>query len=132
MLFNDEHEDSKDQLGGQEDLEEQGLGDRDTTIKGCGGIKAAAWHKAVGEARRCEAAKQLGNDDENETDEIDATCCEHGDGYGRVEHATSDAEESPMMISFSLVQTHAVARMLITDYSAWGLAMVEKDVDCVN
>lgn len=96
MLLNDQHEDDKNQLGRQEKLEEKGLRNTNATVERSRGIEPAAGHEAVGKTSSGHTTKQLGDDNDNKADEVNATGGEHGNGDGGVEHAASDAEESPV------------------------------------
>lgn len=96
MLLNNKHEDGEDQLSCQEELEEEGLLDTDASVERRRGVKAAAGHDTVGEPSACNAAKDLGDEDDDKADKVNGTSCEHGNGDCGVEHATSDAEEGPV------------------------------------
>jgi len=96
VLLDDEHEDGKDQLSRQEELEKECLLHRDTAVQSRRGVEATAWHEGVREASSGQAASNLGNEDNDQTHEIDGTSREHGDSDSRVEHAASNTEEGPM------------------------------------
>lgn len=114
VLLKDKHEDGKDQLSREEELKEEGLGDTDAAVQSGGGVEATAGHDSVGQSGSCETASYLGNEYKTQTDDIDGTGSEHGDGDGGVEHAASDAEESPAveLVSVLPVPKHVLDQIL--------------------
>lgn len=94
VLLARQHEDGDDELGGEEDLDEEALGDGGAAAER-GGDAEGARGQAVDDGGGGDAAEQLGGDHEQEADPVGGARRHHGDGDGRVQHGAADAEEHP-------------------------------------
>lgn len=94
VLLARQHEDGDDQLGREEELDEEALGDAGAAAQR-GGDPQGARGEAVDDGGGRDAGEELGGHDEREADPVGGAGEHHGDGDGRVQHGAADAEEDP-------------------------------------